>query len=186
MSPQALKRLLEIVPVSEVPGDYDKRTALHLAAAEGQRECAEILVQAGADRNAVDRFGRTPLHEAVLNGKDALILFLAQHGARLHLQNPASVLCDAANQGDLPLLRRYCDAGADPNAADYDSRTCLMLAAANGNLPLCQLLIDRGAAPAATDRWGHTAHDEALRYGHTGSLADLLRCCPAEGKVSRS
>jgi glutaminase len=36
--------------------DYDKRTALHLAAAEGHSECVEFLVkECGVDPNAKDR-----------------------------------------------------------------------------------------------------------------------------------
>eukprot|EP00879_Flechtneria_rotunda_P011143 GHRR01011641.1.p1 GENE.GHRR01011641.1~~GHRR01011641.1.p1 ORF type:complete len:698 (+),score=354.14 GHRR01011641.1:186-2279(+) len=46
-------------------GDYDSRTPLHLAAAEGSLEMVRLLVEeGGADLSATDRWGATPLDEA--------------------------------------------------------------------------------------------------------------------------
>ncbi|GAB4221794.1 MAG: glutaminase A [Francisella sp.] len=45
-------------------GDYDKRTALHLAAAEGHEEIVEYLLYKGANPNVKDRWGATPLDDA--------------------------------------------------------------------------------------------------------------------------
>ncbi|KAE8723302.1 basic 30 kDa endochitinase-like [Hibiscus syriacus] len=44
--------------------DYDKRTALHLAASEGWTEVVVLLLEKGADVNSLDRWGRTPLSDA--------------------------------------------------------------------------------------------------------------------------
>ena len=48
-------------------GDYDKRTALHLAAGEGHTEIVKVLCQAGADPNAMDRWGNRPLDDAMVS-----------------------------------------------------------------------------------------------------------------------
>ena len=40
-------------------GDYDKRTALHLASCEGHTEVISLLLGKGADVNSTDRWGRT-------------------------------------------------------------------------------------------------------------------------------
>ena len=45
--------------------DYDARTCLHLAASVGQLKIVEYLIQAGANINAADRMGGTPLRDAV-------------------------------------------------------------------------------------------------------------------------
>ena len=39
--------------------DYDRRTALHLAACEGWTELVVLLLEKGADVNSLDRWGRT-------------------------------------------------------------------------------------------------------------------------------
>lgn len=171
-----LRSLINMVPVTIVKADYDGRTALHLAAANGHTACVELLLRAGADANAKDRFDRTPLAEAVLNGHNDCITVLVNANARLQLstQGIAERLCAAAHGGDLALIRRYLDAGAPPDATDYDKRTALMLAAACGSLPIVELLVDRGADPALKDRWGHDAAQEATFHGHTGNLLAYL------------
>lgn len=45
-------------------GDYDKRTALHLAAAEGQHHAVSFLISKGAEISTKDRWGRTALDDA--------------------------------------------------------------------------------------------------------------------------
>ena len=46
-------------------GDYDKRTALHIAAACGAVEILRFLLESGADCSLVDRFGNTAKQEAM-------------------------------------------------------------------------------------------------------------------------
>lgn len=48
--------------------DYDGRTPLHVAAAEGRSEVIDFLLQKGADASLKDRFGCTALHDATRNG----------------------------------------------------------------------------------------------------------------------
>ncbi len=46
-------------------GDYDKRTALHLAAAAGHTNVVAFLLQQGANPNVIDSWGGTPLDDAI-------------------------------------------------------------------------------------------------------------------------
>lgn len=48
-------------------GDYDKRTAMHLASTEGHIKVVEYLLNKGAKGNNLDRFGNTPLNDAKTN-----------------------------------------------------------------------------------------------------------------------
>eukprot|EP00965_Chrysotila_dentata_P210915 6186173-Pleurochrysis_carterae.AAC.7 len=46
----------------------DKRTALHVAASEGSRRTVESLLDGGADINVKDRWGGTPIRDAIKHG----------------------------------------------------------------------------------------------------------------------
>ena len=60
--------------------DYDKRTALHLAAGEGKVETLQALLNAGADPNAEDRFGNRPLDDAIRKEAAACVQALKKFG----------------------------------------------------------------------------------------------------------
>ncbi|KAL6001268.1 hypothetical protein ACLOJK_007000 [Asimina triloba] len=56
--------------------DYDHRTALHIATAEGTYIMAKILLDAGASVFSKDRWGNTPLDEARRSGSKPLLKLL--------------------------------------------------------------------------------------------------------------
>lgn len=64
-------------------GDYDHRTALHLAAGEGCLEIVRMLCEAGATVNVEDRWGHCPLDEAsqAKENSSAIMKLLLKHGA---------------------------------------------------------------------------------------------------------
>ncbi len=57
-------------------GDYDNRTALHLAAAEGQENVVKYLLSKGADANAKDRWKLKPIDDAKINNYDSIVKML--------------------------------------------------------------------------------------------------------------
>src|SRR5262249_15792969 len=70
-----------LVSAGVEPGiaDYDGRTALHLAAAEGQAGVVRYLLAADADPQPVDRWGGTPLSDAEGNGHTEIAALLREH-----------------------------------------------------------------------------------------------------------
>ncbi|KAJ0977197.1 hypothetical protein J5N97_012671 [Dioscorea zingiberensis] len=72
-----LRRLLEngVDPNSK---NYDQRTPLHVAAAEGLHLVAKILIQFGADVLSMDRWGNTPIDEGRKCGSKPLMKILEQ------------------------------------------------------------------------------------------------------------
>ena len=77
----ALRRMLEDGARLDA-ADYDGRTALHLAAAEGHLEAVQFLLARGVDVNATDRWGRTPLDDALLRSRTDVGTALRAHGGR--------------------------------------------------------------------------------------------------------
>ncbi|CAL8465124.1 g4659 [Coccomyxa elongata] len=64
--------------------DYDKRTPLHLAAAEGQMAAAEWLLKKRCNTNPVDRFARTPLEDALIGDHKEMQRLLLSKGGKLY------------------------------------------------------------------------------------------------------
>lgn len=65
----------------DTPG-YKKRTALHEAAVQGHIDCVFALLEAGADINALDENGRTPLALSYMLGHKMVVELLISAGAR--------------------------------------------------------------------------------------------------------
>jgi lysophospholipase len=152
--------------------DYDGRTALHLAASEGQVAALELLLGKGARVDVTDRWGGTPLQDAVRQRQRPAVGVLRRHGARLTGDFSAD-LCALAAAGDLEGLGLWIEAGVDHRSADYDGRTALHLAAAEGRLDVVRLLLACGADPRVVDRWGCTPIHEARRAGHQAVAEQL-------------
>eukprot|EP00741_Cyanophora_paradoxa_P001756 tig00000073_g1703.t1 len=83
-------------------------------------------------------------------------------------------LCYFAGFNDVENMARMLDGGLDVNAADYDGRTALHISASEGHVKATELLLRRGAEAGRRDRWGGTAMQNAVKFGHD-SVAAILR-----------
>ena len=76
--------------------------------AEGLLEVVQLLVgQLGANHSPRDRWGGTPLNDATRHGHAAIIEYLKSVGGTLGTlaqEDPATEMCNAASQADLPRL----------------------------------------------------------------------------------
>ena len=172
-------------------GDYDLRSPMHLAAAEGHEDVVAFLLECGVDPNRPDRWGGTPLEDAVHGHHDAVIALLKKHEATLgkgvHLASEGrtdEAVLDgnadrvveflwAASEGNLRGLQIALANGTPINAADYDGRTALHLGAAEGNEAVVQYLLSHGHPLHVRDRWLATPLDEARRENRPAIIALL-------------
>jgi ankyrin repeat protein len=65
--------------------DYDFRTPLHIAASEGQLPIVKLLVEAGADIHARDRWSNTPLDDSMRGSFDEVTVFLKENARELQI-----------------------------------------------------------------------------------------------------
>jgi ankyrin repeat protein len=126
----------------------------------GRRDAALELIRGGADVNAPQGDGTTPLHWAVYRIDAQLVSELLRRGADPDARNlyGSSPLAEAVKVADVSLVGMLLDAGADVETPNEDQQTALMLAARAGALEAAKLLIERGADVNTREGWrGQTA-----------------------------
>ena len=114
-----VKRLVEFGVPPNI-GDYDKRTALHVSAAEGHEKIVEFLLLAQADPNCKDRWNGSPLQDALSGGHIGTAHILKAKGASVSDEFGATAVCAAAGTGDVPKLRMLHSFGQSLDVGDYD------------------------------------------------------------------
>lgn len=161
--------------------DYDRRTALHVAASEGHLAICKYLVEVKkAQINRSDRWGGSPLDDAHRHRHHDVVLFLRQQGAITGSGNQSTNLITAAAEGDVDEVRMLLTAGgkvveAIVSKGDYDRRTPLHLAASEGHTEIVKLLCNAHANVNAEDRWGSRPLDDALKAEQPECAAILKR-----------
>ena len=93
---EEIRDLLEHGNIDVSEGDYDKRTALHLAAGEGHTSVLELLCDTGANVNAQDRWGNRPLDDAKNAGHGSCVRILERYGAKYGSLTSASLKLELA------------------------------------------------------------------------------------------
>lgn len=101
----------------------------------------------------VDKFGNTPLLEAIKNGHDVVASLLVKEGASLKFDAAGDFLCTAVSKGDSEFVKRVLGFGVDPNSKNYDHRTPLHVAAAEGLFLMSKFLVEAGASVFPKDRY---------------------------------
>ncbi|HEU4618900.1 MAG TPA: ankyrin repeat domain-containing protein, partial [Gammaproteobacteria bacterium] len=111
----------------------------------GDLEGALALVEHGADVNAAQPDGTTPLHWAVYKLDVPLVEALLARGANASAANDfgSTPLAEAVKAAQAGLVARLLEAGADPESRNQDGETALMLAARAGSLDIAKRLVAR-------------------------------------------
>lgn len=144
---------------------------LHAAAQAGDAQRIATLAAAGADLNARDGHGRTPLHVATFAQKQDAIRALAKAGAKLDLleHDRYDAVTIASVAGDEATLRVLLSLGASARqvTSRYDG-TALIAAAHLGHAGVVRQLIAAGAPLDHVNNLHWTAVIESIVLGDGG------------------
>jgi uncharacterized protein len=123
----------------------DGFTPLHLACFFGQLNAAEILIQHGADTNAVSPSRIAVIHSAAASRDAALLKLVLRGGANPDLQQQRgyTALHEAAMHNSVERAQALLDAGADPAIKSEDGQTAADMAEQNGGREVTELLASR-------------------------------------------
>ncbi len=136
-------------------------------------------LKAGADVNARDENGATPLHRAAwFSTTPAVVTALLNAGANVNArtENGATPLHQAAWNSTTPaIVTALVKAGADVNARDEIGWTPLHVAAMfSTTTAIVTALLDAGADVNARDKYGKTPLHRAARFSTTPAVVTAL------------
>ena len=161
--------------------DRDGNSPLHHAARSSDPGVAALLRDAGAELDARNDEGVTPLGVACASGNWRLARFLLELGARPEVAEAVPALLSAAGGDDddasgVQLLLKH---KARVDARDANGRSALHAAARAGHAGIASALVEAGADARARDGDGRTPLLDAAEGGNP-AVVDALHAAGAE------
>ncbi|KAF8010903.1 hypothetical protein BT93_J1516 [Corymbia citriodora subsp. variegata] len=161
-----------------------KWNPFHTFGLAGQIHFMDKLLENGLDIDAVDEYGHTALHRAVIGKKEAVISHLLRKGADPHVRDkdgatPLHYAVQVSAKQTVKLLIKY---KVDVNAADNEGWTPLHISMQSRNRDIAKILLVNGADKTRRTKDGKTPLDLSLCYGKdfkSYDLAKLLKLVPS-------
>lgn len=155
----------------------NKRTALHRAALGGHEAVARLLVLAGADVNALDSDGNSPLFFTSHHGSQRAVNNLLSFGANPNMRSVGGFtpLYAASHVGNEHVVRALLCQGADKNCrVGEEGWTALSIATYNGHVPCMKALLAAGADIATGDVRGNKPLHHSASLNKVSAIGALL------------
>jgi len=138
--------LLRNNPNWVISNGQDRKTPLHHAVELDNVAIVQHLIECGADVNAKDNEGNTPLHLAAQDGNIGIVKLLGNADINANNYNDQTPLHQAARCGNIDVVMYLVSKKwADIDAKDDDGRSPLHLAAQEGKIEIVKYLVSKGA-----------------------------------------
>lgn len=133
--PEIVKKLINY---GALPNNQD--SSLAIAATKNNLALVQMLIKAGANLNAQNRFGNTALMIALERGFDSIVGAMLEAQADVNIQNSEgkTALMIAAKKGSAAFLDRLLRAGARNDLKDTSGNTAYDIAVKSGHAELLQ------------------------------------------------
>ena len=164
------------------PGSF--KTPLAFAAAFGNLDIVEQILEAGADINGKVSYGDVPLTQAAIERNKDIMRYLIEEGADVNIPNAFGIspFIGFCGYDDIEFVQLGLDHGGLINQS-YESipksipprhgMTALQMSVFNGYTEIARLLLASGGDPLIKDSDGKTCLDIAREQGHDG-IVELL------------
>lgn len=152
-----------------LPSPERRQQLLFEAARLGRTDMIDPLLKAGADINAYDDRGFTPLILAAYNGQLAMVETLITKGAdacRPDRDQGNTAQMGVAFKGEDGIAARLLKAGCDVNARNRAGQTALMMASLFNRQAQVDMLLAAGADRTIQDAAGRSASSVAADQGN--------------------
>ena len=156
--------------------DGSGNTALHYAVEWGLKKAALSLIEKGANPEAKNANGETPLFSAAKTNDPAMTALIVKGGSSIKARDNfgSSPLHTAVRWDADASVRELVRLGIDVNAQNVAGKSTLSEAVLAGKLSTAKLLIDSGADINASDNTGRTILMDAIRSRNADVIAMLL------------
>ncbi|TDH66320.1 hypothetical protein CCR75_008370 [Bremia lactucae] len=196
----AIRRLREDYDADVNAADYDKRTPLHIAVSDEQLEMVAYLLQCGANVDALDRWGRSPIDCAMettnaallrlldrktYNQSDTQSRVLKDKSKRTRQSKPnVTSLFQVIQEGNTEKVKRLWLSGMEVNVTDALGRTSLHVAVETKQVNMIELLLSAGVKTNVVDSFGRSPMSIAMENNHV-LIAEMLRAYQVTATASR-
>jgi ankyrin repeat protein len=152
-------------------------TALHLAAANGNKIMVRLLLRKGADPDRQNIYGETALHAAITNSEGAAYRYVLKKTMNVDTKNcfGATALHYAAALGHDSAVIKLISAGAHVEAKDSSDHTPLGAAVLFGNRSTAELLLKAGACADSYYLSATTVLHDAVLSRDTSMVSMLVQ-----------
>ena len=158
--------------------DYMGAACIHHVVGEGcSKDVLEIVVNHGADIDAINKTNATALMLACEKGKKDAIDVLLNAGANPNFADADGDTClhyIARNDCCTEVVQAVISHGADVNVMNENNVTALMIACVRGNMHVINVLLNAGANPRISDADDHTWLHEAVRGGYSQVVLETM------------
>lgn len=164
------------LPNPTLPPPERRQELLFEAAKLGRTDLIPLLVENGADVDAYEARGFTPLILAAYNGQAEAVEALIKAGAdpcKPDLNQGNTAQMGVAFKGDDRIAARLLKEKCNVDARNKAGQTALMMAALFGRTGQVDMLLAAGADPGVTDLSGRSAASVAQQQGNE-ALASRL------------